>query len=627
EEEAASPELRAAAATLREEAPASASKEQVQGLERLIAREPLRAKGRPAISPLREAYRKSAAVLTALDPHRLRPLGLQAEPGSALNELVEDLVEAYEPASSAERWILRPELRERVLAGMAGRAELILALAANPERPKTLLQRTLDAYIHEPEPFALESQPLDQLMASLQAVRWLKAAGIDLPDPERIQELIELNQVPAVFEKMAGRYFAGREKEMARLRDYVGVLPPSTRFEDARRQFRKWFSLRKQPPLAIHAPGGAGKTTLVSRFILDHSRVPKDSKFPYVYLDFDNPQLTLRDPGTLLAEAVRQLSAQYPQARSQLKAFLADERRTSLNEQQAGGSGVGLDRSLERQESEAAEAASRFASLIHGIVHRTEDGQEFSLPFLLVLDTYEEVQRRGLSHEIRLWDLVEAIQRKFETLRVLVAGRAHLERIPTSNTPTESMRLDEFDIESGMGFLLHLGVTDSAVAKELYRQVGGNPLSLKLAAEIYRREGTNPAGMPELRRRLLFFSANESLVQGQLYQRILSHIRNPEVRRLAHPGLVLRRITPQLIREVLQGPCGVPVENDARAQELFAAMRGEVALVSVDADGALRHRPDVRRTMLKLLERDKPEQAEEINRLAVEFYSRRRGVA
>ena len=127
--------------------------------------------------------------------------------------------------------------------------------------------------------------------------------------------------------------------------------------------------------------------------------------------------------------------------------------------------------------------------------------------------------------------------------------------------------------------------------------------------------------MPAVRRTFLFFSTSESLVQGQLYQRILEHIHDPEVRRLAHPGLVLRRITPDLIKQVLQGPCDVPVPNDTRAQQLFDALRREVALVTMDIDGALRPRPDVRRIVLKLLERDKPQQAEAIHRLAVQYYS------
>ena len=41
------------------------------------------------------------------------------------------------------------------------------------------------------------------------------------------------------------------------------------------------------------------------------------------------------------------------------------------------------------------------------------------------------------------------------------------------------------------------------------------------------------------------------VLQGVLFRRILGHIHTPEIRQLAHPGLVLRRITPDLIKEVL----------------------------------------------------------------------------
>jgi hypothetical protein len=54
-----------------------------------------------------------------------------------------------------------------------------------------------------------------------------------------------------------------------------------------------------------------------------------------------------------------------------------------------------------------------------------------------------------------------------------------------------------------------------------------------------------------VRRTFMLFSLAETAVQGQLYQQILNHIPDPDLRQLAHPGLVVRRVTRDVIKEVL----------------------------------------------------------------------------
>src|SRR4029450_2638735 len=95
---------------------------------------------------------------------------------------------------------------------------------------------------------------------------------------------------------------------------------------------------------------------------------------------------------------------------------------------------------------------------------------------------------------------------------------------------------------------------DDGVLTELARRVEGNPLSLHLAADVLRRTGTNPV-------RLL--AVAEGDVQGQLYARLLEHIRDPRVRAIAHPGLVVRRITPAAIQGGLAAPWGDRPRGDA----------------------------------------------------------------
>lgn len=112
-----------------------------------------------------------------------------------------------------------------------------------------------------------------------------------------------------------------------------------------------------------------------------------------------------------------------------------------------------------------------------------------------------------------------------------------------------------------------------------------------------------------------------------VFKRILEHIRDVEVGHLAFPGLVVRRVTPDVIRYVLAGPSGVDVPDDARAQELFDAWSREVQLLSWAPDGSLVHRPDIRRAALPLLLRDRPHTAMQIHSAAVTYYQTRSDVS
>jgi len=167
-------------------------------------------------------------------------------------------------------------------------------------------------------------------------------------------------------------------------------------------------------------------------------------------------------------------------------------------------------------------------------------------------------------------------------------------------------------------FLEAQGVRDEGLAHRLADLCGGIPLSLKLAATLLakdpdalRADGGSAFGTT-------LMHASDEALQGQLYGRVLDHIADERVRRLAHPGLVLRRITPEVILEVLDGPCELGLTTMAEAHALFDALRRETSLVTVDdTDEALVHRSDLRRVMLKLLGASEPALVERIRRAAI----------
>jgi hypothetical protein len=153
------------------------------------------------------------------------------------------------------------------------------------------------------------------------------------------------------------------------------------------------------------------------------------------------------------------------------------------------------------------------------------------------------------------------------------------------------------------------------------KQVGRVPLSLLLAASLAQRERAGTKGIEKLETTIYFFlSVNDQVIQGQLYERILGHIHNKEVVKLAHPGLALRRLNADVIFDVLRKPCELAISTKEEARDLYWELARETALVAEEGDGWLRHRPDLRRIMLDLLLRKKPKQAEEIHSLAIAYY-------
>ena len=143
-----------------------------------------------------------------------------------------------------------------------------------------------------------------------------------------------------------------------------------------------------------------------------------------------------------------------------------------------------------------------------------------------------------------------------------VAGRAYLRA-----------RLQRYDLPP---------VSDEHLDR-LVEQVDGNPLGLRLAAQVFAREGL--AGVEEaIGRQRLSAAVAEERLQGLLHARIVEHLENDDLKKLADPGLIVRRLTVDVVREVLAGPCGITFDTTT-PEVLFAALRNEVSLVeTVDDD-------------------------------------------
>ena len=561
---------------------------------------------------------RAAAVLTRFDPATLHPITPPADydHSEALSQLLGHSTVVHD-ARGREGWTMRAEARRGVLDAMRDFDILREAVAANPD-PRDPERAFLDAYLRGDVPPVAE-QSLDQLRHTLRYLTWFGSTAPGAVTAPEVQRRIARAELLAPFRALVGAHFRGREDELDVLRAYAEVLSPLKASHRVRNAIRQLFDIRRAPPLFIHGPGGTGKSTLVARFVLEHVDAGAGFEFPFVYIDYDRPDTSFGDPATLLIESAAQLAVQYPQGAARFE-DVRSRWKASLRQVHGREQGWPAPKPLPQQAPVRVDRRKWIAEFAACLASATQD----DAPLLLVLDTFEEAQALGEPYVRQVWEFLAELQRAVPRLRAVLAGRAPLEAsVDGARYPTRVLPLGDFDSEAALGYLANIGV-DPDAAQFIVNRVGGNPLSLKLAASVVTSQGT--AGLEGIsRRRLLVFEVDAAVIHGQLYRRILDHIHDPRVRSLAHPGLAVRRITLDVLRHVLAEPCGVEIGNADDLNRLFEAFAAEVSLVRRENDGSLLHRSDVRRIMLPLLEADAPETVREIRARAVDYYMARTG--
>lgn len=545
----------------------------------------------PEVAPV-DGYERAAAVLEYFDPNELQPA--PGDTPTSKRQLLANSTVVYDQEGQP-RSMLRSERRRTALEVMQLDG-IRQALVCNP-RPKTTLQQVFEAYV-EGRPPNLKRESLPELGATLQAVEWLKDIVPGLPDSTEVQRRIERETLLRPFRELAGQAFAGRRSELGRLREYVAFLASRTWQETVRRGARSLLNWHEKPPMIIHGPGGMGKSALISRFILDHLEPGSDAldELPFVYLDFDRASLVPERPLNLLLEAGKQIASQFPET-------------------------IPMWRQLQPQWSTESQRPTPSPDVLNRMptdfMQLVQSGGLLEKPLLFVLDTFEEVQYRSSAFVEAVFSLLALLQHAVPRLRVVVVGRAP---VSLDKYPTENRLLGPLNSADAEEYLRARGL-DRKLAEAVADQVGGNPLSLRLALEVIQKEGASRRGIAGLEtRNAIYIRLQDSQIQGQLYRRILGHIHRDDVARLAHPGLVLRRITADLIYQVLAQRCGVTVPDMDTARFLFGEMQREVSLVTVAEDGSLRHLPEVRRVMIDLLRKDDPVKVRDIQERAIAYY-------
>ncbi len=552
-----------------------------------------------------DGYRQAAAVLTAIaQPEQLRPVTGTFQPGQGVLLLGNELVRAPSGRLGGQV-MLSHTARRAALRALATRDQMLRALEANPDERGGIVQQQFEAYLASTAT-PVSDQSREELEATLQVLLWLQDIVPGLPDIDDVRNVLALRDFMAPFETLSSdAVFRGRVSELAELRSFVGVLPPATLRERLVRAVIRPSSARA---LSVFGPGGVGKSALLARFILEHSRLADELRVPLGYLDFDRSTLSVTQPRVLAEELVRQLILQYPDS--------ADFQNLRGLVQQHHDSPVanGLD---------SAPAQGRPFNLEQALndVMRAVQKELPNRPYLLVLDTFEQVQYLGETHALSLWQILGKVQERHPILRIVVCGRAPVASLRLGGELPKTLAVGALDTSAAVAFVKTLGNFADDVAAAIVQSVGGVPLSLKLAARLLRDTPAADLGSRG------WLRAADEVIQGQLFDRILGQIHDDEVRRVAHPGLVLRRITPEVLLEVLREPCELTIATLPEAVGLFSRLQSEVSLVSFsdDGDGALVHRREVREVMLKLLRQRSPAIVRDISERAVTYYSAHTG--
>ncbi|HKP15882.1 MAG TPA: ATP-binding protein, partial [Gemmatimonadaceae bacterium] len=549
------------------------------------------------------AWAEAAAVTAYFDPMRLAPEGTPSEAARATICLESTPVRLADGHSA---WMLGQEVRVRSLERLANRGALQAMRAANAGEPGELLDAVLGAFIAGTQPTRSEMQDVDRLRAMLQTRQWLDRTKLDLPPTAVLRAALERATLLSPFRHLTRGFFAGREVELSRLANYVdgpddgpGGVPT--------------------PPIFVYAAGGMGKSALLAHFILAHAErdtTRPEQWRPFIYLDFDRPELDARDQVGVLVSIARQLGPQVPIVAEQCAAYIRrwSKRRTREERAHAASS-----RQSKLAESVRAVDVHGATTELAGLLNTAHDAAKS--PLVLVLDTLEEVQYATPDAVLPLVQLVLRVRADVPALRPVLAGR-----IPISTPlPLDSMELPPLPTAAAESLLgNHLPTVLAAkttLVSRMVRVVGGNPLSLRLAAEVLTREAN--AELDALGEDELWKRVGDTIVQGQLYERIAGHIHAGPVRQLAIPGLVLRYITAELIEKVLAVPCGVTLDAKVTGSSLFTDLSREVALVRQEgATDRLVVRPELRRTILDNFRRDttSAETRRKVHEEAIRFY-------
>jgi hypothetical protein len=391
-------------------------------------------------------------------------------------------------------------------------------------------------------PYDLTREDEESLSWWIQGTRWFSDIAPSLPTAAQVTRELERRRVRSRLEALAGSSFRGRTDELKR--------------------FREWFARSPSGPIVVSGIGGVGKSALVAKFA---SELPPTTVI--IWLDFDRADLAPDD------------------ARS-IAIAIAEQARVQVD---------GFDLDL-ASETDGNVAATKLSQTL-----RTGLGQA---AFLMVLDSFEVAQYAERYQE--LWPVLEAIAGQISLLKIIVSGRAPVEKLAILGRDAESLHLGGMKPREVRAWLRNNGIKGPKVVDSIVSIAHGIPLIVRLALQLVQageRINRLPKRLPR------------EVIPGYLYRRILRRVRQPELREVAKAALILRRLTADMVQPVLAGVVKLP---DTEISQWFPELGREASLVS--GTGVLALRPEIRSASIRLLEQEDPKLVQTIETRAERWY-------
>lgn len=410
-------------------------------------------------------------------------------------------------------------------------------------------------------------------------------------ETKRIDTQIARHDAEAAVKILLPKSLIGRTRELTRLRTFVFK---NTGLAD---DFILW----------VTGVGGVGKSALLANFVRE-LRGEKWSGVPVLTVDFDRPSFYQGRLSSIFMEMSRQLELYRPPLANALSDFRDAVRRNEASS----------------DNSRFHDRATSGIALLSEWKECLGDHLPISDEVVVVFDTLEEV---ASSSNLSLKELAGWLHRLkaagMPKLRPIFSGRAFYPEFVRGLPKGSQLELGDLAPPAALELLQTMlgssNVFVPASLASLVEMLGGNPLMLKILA-VHLREGGQKAADEILGDRSGF---DRRFAQTFLYKRLLGRIRSddPDVVKVAHPGLILRRVTPQLIQQVLAIPCGLGDVTDARAKVLFSKLSQQVWLVQVAGADVVLHRKDLRRLMLQAMTSDDTRKAAAVHGSAMSYYA------
>ncbi len=221
--------------------------------------------------------------------------------------------------------------------------------------------------------------------------------------------------------------------------------------------------------------------------------------------------------------------------------------------------------------------------------------------------------------------IVDALRAAGADLMVIYAARAYVDTDKlTDGARPAHQSVTTFSQGEAVDYLVakarQRGITLTRdMAAHANRGIRGWPLGLRIAVSML---GNSPETFDPADWLMQILGGGGRSVQATLYERLLNRLHDKNLRRIAKPGLFVRRITADVIKHVLAAPCGLPTDVDAAKLMASAEREGQLFWRDSADPGALWHRQDLREIMLPVLRIDVPkETARAIHDAAVDFYA------